>query len=84
MEKSFSAFTEIHRRWNYESPEVEAEVLRSKKFELNYLQKLKLFNNWRYVTTYIMKAERLMCEKADAFNQMMLKRRAFIGIISVN
>ena len=83
LTKSFTAFQAIHLKWNY-PPEEEIEVLKTKLYEKEYLDKLRLFHKWKYVTTCILKPNRLLCEKADVFYTQTLKRRAFFGIMEVN
>jgi len=45
------------------------------------LKKNKVFKNWRYVTSCILKPERENLGKAEAFYEGQLKRKAFLGIL---
>ena len=83
ISKAFSRFQQIHKIWNYD-PIDKREIETMATHQIQWCMKKRFFNNWQYVVKTQLQPQRLMNEKADEFYTMLLKRKAFIGIISFN
>ena len=80
LQKGFSRFKRIHSKWNF-SPEDKVEIEKMAIVDVQWRKKKRIFENWKYIVVNILKPERIINEKAKEFQELMLKRNAFYGLI---